>query len=106
MPGGSTRGSKLTSRALPACSVSMDARVNVPASMARRSAGQGRVASSRGSDGAPTVSINIHCSGPERIWRTRASKSSLGPDELRGGGGVTGTNDQRTGVRGPDSLTK
>lgn len=106
MPGGSTRGSKLTSRALPACSVSMDVRVNVPASMARRSAGQGRVASSRGSDGAPTVSINLHCSGPERIWRTRASKSALGPDEFRGGGGVTGTSDQRTGVRVPDSLMK
>src|SRR3954451_2588980 len=104
MPGGSTVGSKLMSRAFPWCSVSTDVRVNVPASTVRRSAGQGRVASFSGSEDSATVSISFHCTGAERIWWTSASKSALGPDAGALCRGATGTKDQRTGVRAPESL--
>src|SRR6202522_3783335 len=107
MPDGSTNGSKLMSRALPGPSVATEVRVSVPASMTRRSGGHGMVASFTGSDGAPRVSINRHCSGPDLSWRTTSSNNQFGPGEAGAGGDAccSGPSDQRTAVRAPDSLT-
>jgi hypothetical protein len=93
------------SRALPGRSVSIEVSVSRPASMTRRFAGHGSVASSTGSDGAPTVSINRQRSGPARICRIRGMKRPFCRVD-GGSAGCSGTSDHRTGVRVPDSLTR